>query len=141
MHRLHGNDRTIPRVMWEKSCYFQGFYGDGFTCLPQSSCRHDPTLCSADATCVPAGDNQFACVCNEGYTGDGANCKPRPKHDSNFLLVNQGMATLRIPLAPTPVNPGSPIYFDMQMAIGIDIDCMNGKAYSSDITGNSFYFL
>ncbi|XP_076672085.1 nidogen isoform X2 [Andrena cerasifolii] len=113
-----------------------GFYGDGFTCLPQSSCRHDPNLCSPDATCVPAGDNQFACVCNEGYTGDGANCKPRPKHDSNFLLVNQGMATLRIPLAPTLANPGSPIYFDMQMAIGIDIDCMNGKAYSSDITGN-----
>ncbi|XP_076650087.1 nidogen isoform X4 [Halictus rubicundus] len=114
-----------------------GFYGDGFMCLPQSSCRRDPALCSPDATCVPAGDNQFACVCNEGYNGDGAICKPRPKHESNFLLVNQGMATMRIPFAPTYDNPGSPINIAyQQMAIAIDIDCLNGKAYSSDITGN-----
>ncbi|XP_017878833.1 nidogen-1 isoform X2 [Ceratina calcarata] len=114
-----------------------GFYGDGFTCLPQSSCRHDSTLCSPDAACVAAGENLFACVCNEGFTGDGTECKPRPKHEANFLLVNQGMATLRIPFAPTQVEPGSPIYIAYtQMAIAIDIDCMNGKAYSSDITGN-----
>ncbi|XP_017755219.1 PREDICTED: nidogen-2 isoform X2 [Eufriesea mexicana] len=114
-----------------------GFYGDGFTCLPQSSCRLDPTICSPNATCVVAGENQFACVCNEGFTGDGANCKSRPKHEANFLLVNQGMATLRIPFAPTQENSGGPIYIDyMQMAIAIDIDCTNGKAYSSDITGN-----
>ena len=47
------------------------------------------------------------------------------------------MATLRIPFAPTHENLGSPIYIAYtQMAIAIDIDCMNGKAYSSDITGN-----
>ncbi|XP_060821543.1 nidogen-like isoform X2 [Bombus pascuorum] len=114
-----------------------GYYGDGFTCLPQSSCRHEPTICSPDATCVAAGENQFACVCNEGFTGDGTNCEQRPKHEANFLLVNQGMATLRIPFAPTHENLGSPIYIAYtQMAIAIDIDCMNGKAYSSDITGN-----
>lgn len=115
----------------------QGYYGDGFTCLPQSSCRHDPAICSPDATCVAAGENQYACVCNEGFVGDGTNCKSRPKHEANFLLVNQGMATLRIPFAPTYEDPGSPIYIAyMQMAIAIDIDCMNGKAYSSDISGN-----
>ncbi|KAG6798951.1 nidogen-2 [Apis mellifera caucasica] len=115
----------------------QGYYGDGFTCLPQSSCRHDPAICSPDATCVAAGENQYACVCNEGFIGDGTNCKSRPKHEANFLLVNQGMATLRIPFAPTYEDPGSPIYIAyMQMAIAIDIDCMNGKAYSSDISGN-----
>ncbi|XP_043265975.1 nidogen isoform X2 [Colletes gigas] len=114
-----------------------GFYGDGFTCLPQSSCRHDSTLCSPDATCVAAGENQFACVCNEGYTGDGADCKPQPKHESNFLLVNQGMATLRIPSVATYDTPGTPIYIEYkQMAVAIDIDCLNGKAYSSDITGS-----
>lgn len=75
-------------------------------------------------------------MCNEGFTGDGTNCKSRPKHEANFLLVNQGMATLRIPFAPTYEDPGSPIYIAyMQMAIAIDIDCMNGKAYSSDISG------
>ncbi|KAG7213656.1 hypothetical protein KM043_002901 [Ampulex compressa] len=114
-----------------------GYYGDGFTCLPQSSCRRDPTLCSPDATCVAAGDNQFACVCNEGFTGDGTECKARPMHESNFLLVNQGMATLRIPFAPTQEQQGSPIYIaTSQMAIAVDIDCLGGKAYSSDISGN-----
>ncbi|EZA61094.1 nidogen-2 isoform X1 [Ooceraea biroi] len=114
-----------------------GYYGDGFTCLPHTSCRHDPNLCSVDATCVSAGENQFTCVCNEGYTGDGIHCKPRPRHDSNFLLVNQGMATLRIPFVPTPMSPGHPIYIAYsQMAIALDIDCLGGKAYTSDITGN-----
>lgn len=118
----------------------QGYYGDGFTCLPQSSCRLEPTICSPDATCVAAGENQFACVCNEGFTGDGTNCEQRPKHEANFLLVNQGMATLRIPFAPTHEDLGSPIYIAYtQMAIAIDIDCMNGKAYSSDITGKCQY--
>lgn len=114
-----------------------GYYGDGFTCLPHTSCRRDPSLCSPDAACVSAGENQFACVCNEDYIGDGVNCKRRPRHDSNFLLVNQGMATHRIPFVPTQQNPGNPIYIVYtQMAIALDIDCLDGKAYSSDITGN-----
>ncbi|XP_076766279.1 nidogen [Xylocopa sonorina] len=114
-----------------------GFYGDGYTCQPQSSCSHDQTLCSPNATCVATGENQFACVCNEGYAGDGVECKPRPKHETNFLLVNRGMSTLRIPFAPTLENPGGPIHIDYkQMAIAIDIDCANGKAYTSDINGN-----
>ncbi|XP_025991116.1 nidogen isoform X2 [Solenopsis invicta] len=114
-----------------------GYYGNGFTCRPQSSCRHDPNLCSSEATCVSTGENQFACVCNEGYVGDGINCKRRPRHDSNFLLVNQGMATHRIPFVPTQQNPGNPIYIAYtQMAIALDIDCLGGKAYTSDITGN-----
>ncbi|XP_011879578.1 PREDICTED: nidogen-2 isoform X2 [Vollenhovia emeryi] len=114
-----------------------GYYGNGFTCRPQSSCRHDPHLCSPEATCASTGENQFACVCNEGYVGDGINCKRRPTHDSNFLLVNQGMATHRIPFVPTQQNPGNPIHVAFkQMAIALDIDCLGGKAYSSDITGN-----
>nr|XP_050849041.1 nidogen-like isoform X3 [Vespula vulgaris] len=114
-----------------------GYYGDGFTCLPQSSCRQDSSLCSSDASCVSAGDNKFACVCNDGFTGDGTNCRPRPKHDANFLLVNQGMATLRIPFVPTSDNLGNPIHIAYtQMSIALDIDCLGGRAYSSDITGN-----
>lgn len=101
----------------------------------------NPSLCSPEATCVSVGENIFACVCNEGYTGDGANCKRRPKYDANFLLVNQGMATHRIPFAPTQQQPGYPIYIDYkQMAIALDIDCSDGKAYSSDITGNRLCF-
>ncbi|XP_018351270.1 PREDICTED: nidogen-2 isoform X3 [Trachymyrmex septentrionalis] len=114
-----------------------GYYGNGFTCRPQSSCRDDPNICSSEAKCVSTGENQISCVCNDGYIGDGINCKRRPKHDSNFLLVNQGMATHRIPFMPTLQNPGNPIYIAYtQMAIALDIDCLGGKAYSSDITGN-----
>ncbi|XP_018362024.1 PREDICTED: nidogen-2 isoform X2 [Trachymyrmex cornetzi] len=114
-----------------------GYYGNGFTCRPQSSCRDDPNICSSEANCLSTGENQVSCVCNDGYIGDGINCKRRPRHDSNFLLVNQGMATHRIPFMPTRQNPGNPIYIAYtQMAIALDIDCLGGKAYSSDITGN-----
>ncbi|XP_057336518.1 nidogen-like isoform X1 [Microplitis mediator] len=114
-----------------------GYYGDGFNCIPQTSCRKEPSLCSRDATCVVVGGSDYACVCNEGFTGDGLNCKTKSKHESNFLLVNQGMATLKIPYYPTNVNPGTPINLDYaQMAIAIDIDCAGGNVYTSDITGN-----
>ncbi|XP_012258472.2 nidogen isoform X1 [Athalia rosae] len=114
-----------------------GYYWDGFNCLPESSCKTDPRLCSADATCVPAGENRFACVCNAGFAGDGVECKIIPRYDSNILLVNQGTANLRIPFFPTPDHPGSLIFIDFkQMAIGLDIDCVNGRAYWSDITGH-----
>ncbi|XP_046738745.1 nidogen isoform X3 [Diprion similis] len=114
-----------------------GFFGDGFTCLPESSCRRDPSLCSVDATCVPAGENQFACVCNAGFTGNGADCQTIPQYDSNILLINQGMAMLKIPFFPTPNNPGSPIAItSSQMAVGLDIDCSAGRTYWSDISGN-----
>ncbi|XP_018054137.1 PREDICTED: nidogen-2 isoform X4 [Atta colombica] len=114
-----------------------GYYGNGFTCRPQSSCKDDPNICSSEAKCVSTGENQISCVCNDDYIGDGINCKLRPRHDSNFLLVNQGMATHRIPFMPTRQNPGNPIYIAYtQMAIALDIDCLGGKAYSSDITGN-----
>ncbi|XP_063989907.1 nidogen isoform X2 [Diachasmimorpha longicaudata] len=113
-----------------------GFYGDGFICKPQVSCRQNPEYCSRDATCLPVTPTHFACVCKDEFYGDGVECKPKPKHSANFLLVNQGMATLRIPYFPTAVYPGSPINLAYsQMAIAIDIDCPNGTAYSSDITG------
>lgn len=48
----------------------------------------------------------------------------------------------RIPFVQTRQNPGDPIYMSYtQMAIALDIDCLEGKAYFSDITGNcSFVF-
>ncbi|XP_033230470.1 nidogen-like isoform X2 [Belonocnema kinseyi] len=114
-----------------------GFYGDGFTCLPQSSCKRDPGICSQFSTCVSAGNNQFTCACNDGYTGDGTNCRPTPSHEANFLLVNQGMAIHRIPFFPSRDRPGSPIVVEYeQMTIAIDIDCTRGKAYTSDVNGN-----
>jgi len=41
---------------------------------------------------------------------------------------------------PTRQNPGNPIYIAYtQMAIALDIDCLGGKAYSSDITGKFMF--
>lgn len=52
--------------------------------------------------------------------------------------MNQGMATLRIPFVPTSDNLGSPIHIAYtQMSIALDIDCLGGRAYSSDITGTN----
>lgn len=140
---------TVSRISFEKgaernvkfiSFFLQkGFFGNGYDCRPQISCRHNPSMCSADAACVaqPAGSNTFACVCNRGFTGDGLQCNPIPKHESNLLLVNQGMATMKIPLNQSPRNQGTPIYLEpSQMAIALDVDCPRGFAYSSDITGN-----
>lgn len=115
---------------------FKGFYGDGFTCLTQSSCKRDPGVCAREATCVPTGSNHYVCVCNDGYMGDGTNCKPKPSHEANFLLVNQEKTTHRIPFIPTNSNPGGPVYIShSQMAIALDIDCVNKRVYSSDIEG------
>ncbi|XP_051169856.1 nidogen isoform X3 [Leptopilina boulardi] len=114
-----------------------GFYGNGFNCLPQLSCKNDPGICSHYATCIPVGHQQFTCVCHDGYIGDGVNCRPTPTHEANFLLVNQGTAIHRIPFFPTRDKPGSPIMVQYnQMTIAVAIDCTHGKAYTIDIIGN-----
>lgn len=123
------------------SLFVQGYYGDGFNCQSYVSCIQDPDICSEDATCVITGDQQYACLCNEGFVGDGMTCKSRPRHPANFLLVNQGMATHRIPFFSSNSNSGAPINIAYsQMAIALDIDCLNGKAYSSDITGKEIIY-
>ncbi|KAG8236148.1 hypothetical protein J437_LFUL001582 [Ladona fulva] len=115
----------------------EGFEGDGFTCQKDSSCQHDATVCHEKASCVPSRGTYF-CQCNEGYVGNGLQCKAVSRHEGNFLLVNQGMSTLRVPFNPTASNPGQPIqihYF--QVAVGIDIDCQEGRVYWSDVNGRT----
>lgn len=116
----------------------KGYNGNGLQCTPDFSCQNDPNLCGVDSSCVLTTAGHYECQCNEGFTGNGNECKAIPKYEGNFLLLNQGMATLRIPYNPTSSNPGQPIaiqYF--QMAIGIDIDCLEGRVYWSDIAGQS----
>lgn len=46
------------------------------------------------------------------------------------------MGTIKIPFEPTRDNPGKFIYNKVyQMAVGLDIDCLTGKVYWSDING------
>lgn len=115
-------------------CY-DGYFGDGYHCSYQRTCLTDPYMCDVHATCH---SELGYCECNPGYAGNGSYCKLIPKHDGNFLLLNQGMATLRVPFNPTPRNPGRPIQIQYyQMAIGLDIDCYEGRVYWSDITGKA----
>nr|CAD7429100.1 unnamed protein product [Timema monikensis] len=116
----------------------QGFHGDGLNCLPDYSCQQDPNLCSRDASCVLGPTGAHTCVCNQGYVGDGSKCKAASKYEGNFLLVSQGMATLRIPFKPKGRDVPRPIsiqYF--QMAIGgspegVSVDWVSRNLYWTD---------
>lgn len=102
------------------------------------TCQIDPYLCDMHASCIQNADRQYICECNQGFTGNGSYCKVSPKHDGNFLLLNQGMATLRVPFEQTARDIGKPIQIQYyQMAIGLDIDCIEGRVYWSDITGKA----
>lgn len=112
-----------------------GFYGDGYECTSELTCQYNKNFCSSQASCIER-NNEYVCVCNAGYLGNGQSCERTPKHEGNFLLLNQGMATLRVPFEPTSQDQGRPIHISyLQMAIGLDIDCAEGKVYWSDITG------
>lgn len=114
----------------------KGFYGDGFVCYTEINCHVDPTICDPQATCVTDASRRYICQCGAGYTGNGTFCRRNPTHEGNFLLVNQGMATLKIPFEPSKKNLGKPIQIKLfQTAVGLEIDCYEGRVYWSDISG------
>lgn len=48
------------------------------------------------------------------------------------------MATFKIPFEPTKTNPGKLLHRKhYQMAIGLDIDCLAGRVYWSDVNGKA----
>lgn len=70
--------------------------------------------------------------------GNGTVCREISRHEGNFLLVNKGMATLKIPLAPSKNHVKKAIQVkSYQTAVGLDVDCLEGKVYWSDITGRA----
>lgn len=78
------------------------------------------------------------CQCNAGYIGNGTLCKEIFRHEEKFILVNQGMATLRIPLEHSKSNIKMPIQIKAyQTAVGLDIDCLEGRVYWSDVSGRA----
>ncbi|CAG2055236.1 unnamed protein product [Timema podura] len=119
----------------------QGFHGDGLNCAPDYSCQQNPNLCSRDASCVLGPTGAHTCVCNQGYVGDGSKCKAASKYEGNFLLVSQGMATLRIPFKPKGRDVPRPIsiqYF--QMAIGLIVPKLDYSSSSSAINTTVCFF-
>lgn len=135
---LHATCIYEPSIaMYQCTCN-EGFYGDGFICSKHKTCRIDPYLCDINANCILNSDNQYVCECNDGFTGNGTVCKVSPKHEGKFLILNQGMATLRVPFVPTPRDMGKPIQIQYyQMAIGLDVDCYAGRVYWGDIAGKA----
>ncbi|XP_075224050.1 nidogen isoform X2 [Lycorma delicatula] len=112
----------------------QGYDGDGLVCRPVDNCHTDPSLCHKNAICIQNSPNEYYCQCKEGYVGNGQKCREEYTGVDEFLLVNQGMATLRIPYQPSRTDPGYPIQLKTeQIAIGLTIDCVEARVYWSDI--------
>lgn len=135
---LHAFCKYDPQsTLYQCTCE-EGFYGDGFICYKEKNCNVEPTLCHPRATCVASATRRYVCECNFGYTGNGTICKQNPRHEGNFLLLNQGMATFKIPFEPSRSNPGKLLHLQhYQMAIGLDIDCLAGRVYWSDVNGKA----
>ncbi|CAH0560102.1 unnamed protein product [Brassicogethes aeneus] len=115
----------------------EGYQGDGLVCYKERTCQVDPGMCSPYASCII--DRSFYCKCNPGYVGNGTSCKPIPVHEGNFLLLNYGIATLKIYTdEPTSKKSGRPIQVKPnQVSVGLDIDCIDGRVYWSDITNRA----
>lgn len=70
--------------------------------------------------------------------GNGTVCKEISRHEGNYLLLNQGMATLRIPLDQKKIQANKPVQAKaFQTAVGLDVDCLEGRVYWSDISGRA----
>jgi nidogen (entactin) len=133
---LHATCEYDPSTSLYQCQCERGYYGDGFVCYTEINCHVDPTLCDPQASCITDANRRYICQCSTGYSGNGTYCRRNPTHEGNFLLLNQGMATLKIPFEPSTKNLGKPIqikYF--QTAVGLDIDCFEGRVYWSDISG------
>jgi len=57
-------------------------------------------------------------------------CFERQQHDSDFLIVSQGVVIVRVPLNGRDVQPIKVA----SMAIGLDKDCVEGRVYWGDIS-------
>lgn len=114
----------------------EGYVGDGLICNVEQTCQVNPYICDRQAICLLTSDRKYICQCQPGFSGNGTFCKEIPKQDGNFLFVNQGKATLRIPYDASQKHLAKLIYInEFQTAVGLDVDCTLGKVYWSDISG------
>lgn len=135
---LHAICEYNPSTTLHECQCERGYYGDGYVCYTEINCHVDPTLCDTQATCVTDASRRYICQCNTGFVGNGTICRKNPTHDGNFLLLNQGVATLKIPFEASKKNLGRPIQIrQFQTAVGLDIDCYEGRVFWSDISGRA----
>ncbi|XP_016969841.2 nidogen [Drosophila rhopaloa] len=119
---------TEDPANYECQC-LAGFKGDGHVCIEEQNCLNNPTLCDMNAQCRSTNAG-LVCVCNQDFYGNGSICQERQRHESDFLIVSQGVGILRFSLNGRKVQ----IISMAQMAIGLDKDCVEGRVYWSDIS-------
>lgn len=115
-----------------------GFVGDGYNCQKLKDCQVDPNMCHQFANCIADYNRKFTCRCLQGYSGNGTNCYRAPKQDGNFLLLNQGMATIKISNKQGSNKKGKLIQLrSNQISVGLDVDCLGERMYWADISGKA----
>lgn len=132
LHATCGPNFREP-TKYECTCN-PGFFGDGFVCTPERNCINIPSLCDPNAQCVSTTSG-YQCACNQGFIGNGSVCNTAPRLDSGFLLISQGVATVKLPIKG---GRGVPVTM-AQMAIGVDKDCAEGRIYFSDISAKQIF--
>ncbi|XP_028136673.1 nidogen [Diabrotica virgifera virgifera] len=134
----HATCKYVEEELAYKCFCKDGFFGNGFDCYAERNCHIDPTMCHQQAVCLTDASRRFLCQCKPGYVGNGTMCKAISKHEGNYLLLNQGMATLQIPLDRTRNKVKKPVQVKAyQTAVGLDVDCLEGRIYWSDISGRA----
>lgn len=114
-----------------------GFTGNGFDCRKKATCLDEPTICSANAQCLPNGQQSYDCICNYGYVGDGRNCEPSlQRRETETLLIGRGMTIIQRPVQANE-SGRQLIVQPHQIVVDIDYDCSTGRIYWSDISGHS----
>ncbi|BFZ12302.1 hypothetical protein BsWGS_15341 [Bradybaena similaris] len=112
----------------------RGYEGDGLVCTRKEiiDCRRNPGLCSVDAECVQGAEEGYVCVCRPGFRGDGASCGPVVR-EGNYLIYAQGAKVMRVSTESRPGDYGHQlIYIPGSLAVGVDIDCLEGDIYWTD---------
>lgn len=106
------------------------------------SCGEDKSVCDRNADCQYNYQyKEYLCHCHYGFIGDGYQCDPAPVHEGDYLLFSQGMTILRMALATGPnIRPGYPLISKAhQIAVGLDVDCLNGYIYWSDVHSGTIH--
>lgn len=106
------------------------------------SCGEDRSICDRDAECqYEFHYKEYRCKCNYGFIGDGYQCAPSPLHEGDYILFSQGMSILRMPLPGRDSTlPGYPLITKShQIIVGLDVDCLNGQIYWSDVATGTIH--
>ncbi|XP_075974166.1 nidogen [Anticarsia gemmatalis] len=110
-----------------------GYYGDGYNCLPEATCRNNPNMCDLHASCLKR-EGVYICECNSGYNGNGSSCELNPRQAGNFLVASDGASVYRVPFRVTPRDFATPLNSGIsQIAVGVDVDCAMGTIYWGDV--------